>query len=166
MKIEQDYWTHSCVSIVRWKIIHMGLTQKLRKNVKCFLPIGVHLKKSLQWAVRMTFWWSVEQAYLSSPICVLFLYRSFSSEQPSTMFLCQPQHTHTHTPPSRFSTSKPSIKTGCGLDFGEKKKRWDTYPNGFYISWPLDSVRRHSDLSCFLSIRIKTSLSHERAKKT
>lgn len=146
-----------CVDCGWKKITHMAQTEKC----EIFPPNWVAFKRSLQWAVRITFWRSVEQAYLSSPICVPFLYLPFSSEQPSVMFLCQPQHTHTQA--IRFSTSKPSIKTGCGRGFGGK--RWDTYPKRFYISWPLDSVRRHSGPACFLSVRIKSSLSHERAKK-
>lgn len=148
------------MSIVRWKIIHTGLMGKLLKNGECFLPSGVHLRRSLQWAFRMTFRWSVEQAYLSTSICVPFLYHPFSCEQPSTMCLGQPQKTHTHTP--QFSTSKPSIKTGLWPWLWTRR---DAYPNRFYISWPLNSVRRHSGLSCFWSVGIKTSLSHESTNK-
>lgn len=60
---------------------------------------------------------------------------------------------------------KPSIKTGCDPRFW-RKKRWDTYPEkGFYISWPLNSIRHHSDPVWFVSARIKSLLTHQRAKK-
>lgn len=157
--MEQDYWTHSCVLVVGEKIIHMGQTENLLKDVKSFLPIGVHLKGAYSEQLELLFdvcWTGISKL---SHLCSISLPPLFFWAAKHKVSLPATAHTHA----IRFSTSKPSIKTGCGRGFGGK--RWDTYPKRFYISWPLDSVRRHSGPACFLSVRIKSSLSHESAKK-